>query len=206
MNEDIAGVVSTDELASPDMAKRYEAMIRLEADRRLGDDDLERLALRDGEPFIRKRALRMLTEKRAEGYLRILRQALQDDDSMVRIIAAEMLHSLYEEGERIRIVDLLAPLLRDRDHGVRSRVTSLLLCTGEKRAEELVVDLFIEGLERKAGPGEIARLASLVSMLKVKKVAGLLRKKLDRLDEEKRNMGLEGLEREGIDILRKSKS
>ena len=180
------------------MAARYEAMLGLGEEGHLRKEVLERLCLHDEEAFIRKRALRMLAVRREEGYLDVLNKALQDSDPMVRIIAAEQLYYRALEGEDIRLGESLKPLLRDSDPGVRSRAISLLVNSDEKKKNELVLDLFFDAIDSTRKQDEIHQIAAFVSLLKDRKVSKLLRKRLDRLDEEKRMKAIRALEQEGI--------
>jgi HEAT repeat protein len=182
------------------MAERYEAMLGLGGDGRLLKETLERLCLHDEEPFIRKRALRILAVRREKGYLDILRKALQDSDPMVRIVAAEQLHYQAKEGKDIRLGECFKPLLRDSDPTVRSRIVSLLVNSDEKQKNELVLDLFFDIVDSTTRPEDIQQIATFVSMLRDRRIPKLLRKRLDRLDEEKRMKGIKALEQEGMVI------
>ncbi|OGF97222.1 MAG: hypothetical protein A2Z06_02415 [Candidatus Glassbacteria bacterium RBG_16_58_8] len=189
-----------DVLKNPDMAERYEAMISMGEAGSLPTEELGRLCLRDDEPFIRKRALAMLATRREKGYLDILCEALRDRDPMVRIIAAEHLHACALEGEKVRLVEVLKPLLRDSDPGVRTRVVSLLINSREKGITELVLEVFFEVLDRGRNQEEIDRHAVLVALLRDRKVPKHLSKKLDSLAEEKKLRGLLALRRAGIEV------
>jgi HEAT repeat protein len=181
------------------MSERYEAMLGLEASGRLRDVELKNLCLRDVDPFIRKRALRLLGETRGEAGLSILREALADGDPMVRIVAAEQVFALAEERERIPLQDILKPLFRDADPGVRSRALSLLIRSQEKGALDLLVELFFETLEESdsAAPTQIA---NLLAMIMGRRTDRQLRKRFDRLDEETRSRAERALEAGGIDL------
>ncbi len=183
-----------------DMAGRYEAMLSLGREGHLNKEVLERLCIHDDEPFIRKRALRMLAARKDEGYLDVLHQAMLDPDPMVRTVAAEQIYYSAQEGERVRLGDSLKPLLYDSDVGVRTRAISLLVMSGAKETVELVLDLFFRAIESGKGQEEINQIASLMSLLKGRKVEKLLRKRLEGLDDERRRAGVGALRHEGIEI------
>jgi len=200
MSQGSREIVTEDFPEGSGMVERYEAMLGLGGDGSLRKETLERLCLNDEEPFIRKRALRILAVRREEGYLDILRKALQDSDPMVRIVAAEQLHYQAREGKDIRLGECLKPLLRDNDPCVRSRAISLLVNSDEKQKNELVLDLFIDVIDSATRPEDIQQIATFVSLLRDRRVPRLLKKRLDRLDAEKRMKCIRALEQEGMVI------
>ena len=200
MNQETRDFAKEDAWDGLDMAGRYEAMLTLGREGRLQREVLERLCLRDEEPFVRKRALRMLAARREEGYLDVLHEAMRDPDPMVRIVAAEQLTHCAQEGEDVRLAVSLRPLLYDEDVGVRARAVSLLASSGVKEAPELVLDLFFDAVESGKDRDEINQIASIMCLLKGRKVGRLLKKRLQRLDDEKRAVGAGALRHGGIEI------
>jgi HEAT repeat protein len=200
MDKDINNSVLGESLDSRDMAGRYEAMLKMDESGLLQKNELEKLCLRDLDPFIRKRALRLLADRKEAGYIEVLRSALHDGDPMVRIVAAEQAYNCANEGEEISLADYLKPLLRDTDQGVCLRVISLLINSDEKEATRLVLEVFLEALESGEDRMELDRSALLLSLLKGPKIAKLLKKRLDLFEEEKRLKGLRSLEQVGIDL------
>ncbi len=200
MSREQGNIVEKNGMKDLDMAGRYEAMLSLGREGRLHKEVLERLCIQDDEPFIRKRALRMLAARKDKGYLDVLHQAMGDPDPMVRTVAAEQLFYCAREGENVRLGDSLKPLLYDSDVGVRTRAISLLVMSGEKGTAELVLNVFFHALERGKGQEEINQIASLMSLLKGRKVEKLLRKRLESLDDERRRTGVGALQHEGIEI------
>lgn len=199
-----AGGKKEDTLRDLDMTGRYEAMLVLGDESRLRMDTLERLCLEDEEPFIRKRALRMLSARKVKGFVDVLCRALADDDPMIRIIAAEHIYHAALDGERVSLCEILKPLLNDADPGVRLRSASLLIDSREKGAMGLVLGIFVEALETHKDDREIVRIASLVGQTRDSKTTRLLRRMMDRLDEKTRQRGMKTLEREGIELSRSS--
>lgn len=200
MNQGTRYMVEKNDLSDLDMSGRYEAMLNLGQEGQLRTEVLERLCIEDDEPFIRKRALRMLAARKDEGYIDVLHQAIRDMDPMVRTVAAEQLYYSAQGGEKVRLGDSLKPLLYDGDVGVRTRAISLLVMSGEKEAAELIVGLFFHAIESGKGQEEINQIASLLSLLKGRKVEKLLKKRLDGLDDERRRVGVGALRHEGIEI------
>ncbi len=204
MTEKAAGGKKENTLRDLDMTGRYEAMLVLGDESRLRMDTLEHLCLEDGEPFIRKRALRMISARKEKGFVDVLCKALADDDPMIRIIAAEHIYHAALEGEMVNLCEALKPLLSDADPSVRLRSASLLIDSREKNAMGLVLGFFVEALETDKDEREIVRIASLMGRTRDRKMTRLLRKMMDSLDEKTRLRGMKTLKREGIELSRSS--